>query len=222
MVNTSTIEVSSLETLNQAKHSLENTDYLRSDLKPILSWVKPQSSVLDCGCGDGSLLLALSKHTKLCYGLEKNPELLLSCLQKQLQVIHHDLEDGLTLFEDKSFDTVILSRTLQTIHQTEALLKELIRVGKQVIVSFPNFGYWQHRLSVLMGRMPVSKSLPYQWYNTPNVRVLTIADFEALAPSLGIEILDKLTLNVQSTHTQTINHFANWRANLALYVVKAE
>jgi len=98
-----------------------------------------------------------------------------------INVIQQNLEDGLRLFEDGSFDFAILSQTLQTIHQTAAILRETVRVGKECIVSFPNFGYWSHRLSVLQGRMPVSKSLPYQWHNTPNVRVLTIKDFEALA-----------------------------------------
>ena len=127
-----------------------------------------------------------------------------------------NLEDGLRLFEDDSFDFAILSQTLQTIHQTAAILRETVRVGRQCIVSFPNFGYWQHRLSVIQGRMPVSKSLPYQWHNTPNVRVLTIKDFEALAPEVGIEIQDRVVLH----GGQSVRWGANWRGSLAVYRVK--
>ena len=101
----------------------------------------------------------------------------------------------MALFEDNSFDTVVLSQTVQTIHQTEKILREVVRVGKESIVSFPNFAHWSHRLAVGLGRMPVSKSLPYQWYNTPNVRVLTVADFEKLASSIGLKVIDQCILH---------------------------
>jgi methionine biosynthesis protein MetW len=181
---------------------------LRSDFRAIARWVEPRATVLDLGCGDGSLLSLL--------GEELDVNGVLACAQKGVNVIQQNLEDGLRLFEDDSFDFAILSQTLQTIHQTAAILRETVRVGRECIVSFPNFGYWPHRLAVIQGRMPVSKALPYQWHNTPNVRVLTIRDFEALAPEVGIEILDRVVLH----GGQSIRWGANWRGSLAVYRVK--
>lgn len=140
----------------------------------------------------------------------------LSCVQKGLNVIQQDLEGGLALFEDNSFDTVVLPQTVQTIHQTEKILREVVRVGKESIVSFPNFGHWSHRLAVALGRMPVSKGLPYQWYNTPNVRVLTVADFEKLASSLGLQVIDQCILHDGRQVTLMPNLFGS----LALFRVR--
>lgn len=152
---------------------------LRTDFDAIANWVQPNSSLLDLGCGDGSFLEFIrAKRDVKPYGVEITDSAVLACVQKGLNIIQQDLEGGLALFEDQSFDTVVLSQTLQTIHQTERILREVVRVGKQCVVSFPNFGHWSHRYAVALGRMPVSKSLPYEWFNTPNVRVLTIADFE--------------------------------------------
>ena len=141
---------------------------------------------------------------------------MLSCVQKGLNVIQQNLEGGLALFENNSFDTVVLSQTLQTIHETEKILREVVRVGKESIVSFPNFGHWSHRLAVSFGRMPVSKSLPYQWYNTPNVRILTVTDFEKLASSLGLKILDQCILHEGRQVTLMPNLFGS----LALFRVR--
>ena len=194
-------------------------DYLalRPDFRAIARWVEPRATVLDLGCGDGSLLSTLTEELEVSgYGIEINDAGVLAATKNGVNVIQQNLEDGLRLFEDSSFDFAILSQTLQTIHQTAAILRETVRVGKECIVSFPNFGYWAHRLSVLQGRMPVSKSLPYQWHNTPNVRVLTIKDFEALAPEVGIEILDRVVLH----GGQAVRWGANWRGSLAVYRVK--
>ncbi|CAN7538682.1 methionine biosynthesis protein MetW [Trinickia sp. LjRoot230] len=189
----------------------------RADFRAIARWVEPRSTVLDLGCGDGSLLALLAQELDVRgYGIEINDAGALACVKHGVNVIQQNLEDGLRLFEDDSFDFAILSQTLQTIHQTAAILRETVRVGKECIVSFPNFGYWPHRLSVLGGRMPVSKALPYQWHNTPNVRVLTIEDFEALAPEVGIEILDRVALH----DGRTVRWGANWRGSLAVYRVK--
>ena len=138
-------------------------------------------------------------------------------MQTGLNVIQQDLEGGLALFEDDSFDTVVLSQTLQTIHQTEKILREVVRVGKESIVSFPNFGHWSHRLAVGLGRMPVSKSLPYQWYNTPNVRVLTVDDFEKLASSLGLKVIDQCILH----DGQQVTLMPNFFGSLALFRVRS-
>jgi methionine biosynthesis protein MetW len=131
-------------------------------------------------------------------------------------VIQQDLEGGLALFENKSFDTVVLSQTLQTIHQTEKILSEIVRVGHECVISFPNFGHWSHRLAVAMGHMPVSKSLPYAWFDTPNVRVLTIADFEGLAHKLGLGILDRVVLHEGRPITWAANVFGS----LAIYRIR--
>ncbi|PXW29546.1 methionine biosynthesis protein MetW [Paraburkholderia caballeronis] len=189
----------------------------RSDFRAIARWVEPRSTVLDLGCGDGALLSLLSEELEVSgYGIEINDAGVLAATKNGVNVIQQNLEDGLRLFEDASFDFAILSQTLQTIHQTAAILRETARVGKECIVSFPNFGYWPHRLSVLRGRMPVSKSLPYQWHNTPNVRVLTVKDFEALAPEVGVEILDRVVLH----EGQVVRWGVNWRGSLAVYRVK--
>ncbi|NIE66642.1 methionine biosynthesis protein MetW [Burkholderia sp. Ax-1719] len=189
----------------------------RPDFRTIARWIEPRSKVLDLGCGDGSLLSLLTEELECSgYGIEINDAGVLASVKSGINVIQQNLEDGLRLFEDGSFDFAILSQTLQTIHQTAAILRETARVGKECIVSFPNFGYWPHRLSVLKGRMPVSKSLPYQWHNTPNVRVLTVKDFEALAPEVGIEILDRAVLH----GGQTVRWGVNWRGSLAVYRVK--
>jgi methionine biosynthesis protein MetW len=194
-----------------------NTLSARADFRAIARWVEPRSSVLDLGCGDGALLSLLAEELEVTgYGIEINDAGVLASTRNGVNVIQQNLEDGLKLFEDHSFDFAVLSQTLQTIHQTAQILRETVRVGRECIVSFPNFGYWAHRLSVLQGRMPVSKSLPYQWHNTPNVRVLTIRDFEALAPEVGIDILDRVVLH----DGQPIRWGANWRGSLAVYRVK--
>ena len=189
----------------------------RADFAAIASWIAPNSEVLDLGCGDGSLIDYLQKQKPVhAYGVEIDDARMLSCVQKGLNVIQQNLEGGLALFEDGSFDTVVLSQTLQTIHETEKILREVVRVGKESIVSFPNFGHWSHRLSVSFGRMPVSKSLPYQWYNTPNVRILTVTDFEKLASSLGLKILDQCILHEGRQVTLMPNLFGS----LALFRVR--
>jgi methionine biosynthesis protein MetW len=187
---------------------------MRSDFAAIAKWIKPKSQVLDVGCGDGTLLSYLKEAKSAhVYGVELADDKVLVCAQKGLNIVQQNLEGGLALFEDNSFDTVILSQTLQTIHQTARILSEIARVGNECIVSFPNFGHWSHRASVALGRMPVSKSLPYQWYDTPNVRVLTIADFEALAPAVGLQLLDRVVLH----DGQAVQFLPNLRGSLAIY-----
>ena len=189
----------------------------RADFNAIASWIEPHSQVLDLGCGDGSFLQFLKSQKPVhAYGVEIDDLRVLSCAQKGLNVIQQNLEGGLALFEDNSFDTVVLSQTVQTIHQTEKILREIVRVGKESIVSFPNFGHWSHRLAVALGRMPVSKSLPYKWYNTPNVRVLTITDFEQLASSLGLSVVDRYVLHEGREVTLMPNFFGS----LALFRIR--
>jgi methionine biosynthesis protein MetW len=169
---------------------------VRPDLDAIVQWVSPGTRVLDLGCGDGRLLRTLWEARQAPgYGVEIDDASVLACVENDVNVLQVDLESGLSLFGDGSFDSVILSETLQTIRRTELLLREMLRVGREAIVSFPNFGHWSARLQVALGRMPVSETLPYQWYETPNVHHCTIRDFEDLCRRLGIRIRERLALH---------------------------
>ena len=191
---------------------------VRADFSAIANWVKPNSSLLDLGCGDGDFLEFIRAQKNVqTYGVEISDISVLACVEKGLDVIQQDLESGLALFENQSFDMVVLSQTLQTIHETESILNEIVRVGKECVISFPNFAHWSHRIDILLGRMPVSKSLPFDWYNTPNVRVLTIADFEALASKIGLKILDRVILH----EGKEISWGANLFGSLAIYRVQS-
>ena len=154
------------------------------------------SRVLDLGCGDGALLAHL-RDARQCtgYGVELDDAKVLACVSRGVNVIQRNLEEGLSLFEDDSFDVVLQLDTLQHLRNTEAMLSETARVGRLGLVSFPNFAHWPHRLSVIRGRMPVTKALPYQWYDTPNIRVSTFADFEVLAVKNRLRILASFGLN---------------------------
>lgn len=168
---------------------------IRSDLATIASWIGPGSRVLDLGCGDGTLLEHLARTVNATgYGIEIDHAKVVSCIGKGVNVLQMDLETGLSGFESDSFDYVVLSLTVQAMRRTEAILRDMLRVGRQGIVTFPNFGHWQNRLQVLAGRMPVSDSLPFQWYDTPNVHLCTLADFEALCGTLGARILKRTVI----------------------------
>jgi methionine biosynthesis protein MetW len=165
----------------------------RPDFEAIAHWVAPGSRVLDLGCGDGTLLRFLKERRGATgYGVDISDDNVLACVKNGVNVIQSDLEAGLSGFESASFDYVILSQTLQATMHTERLLKDILRVGSEGIVSFPNFGYWRVRAQLLAGRMPVSPELPYQWYDTPNIHLFTLADFENFCRGHGVRILERL------------------------------
>lgn len=168
---------------------------VRGDLAFVARWIAPHSHVLDLGCGNGALLRHL-RETKHChgYGVEISDDKVLACVNNQVHVIQQDINRGLSLFAEGAFDVVVLLGTLPAIRYVEPTLRDMARVGRELIVSFPNFGHWRHRLALLQGRMPVSESLPYEWYDTPNVRFATIDDFEVLAAKVGLEILERVAL----------------------------
>ena len=167
----------------------------RKDIEIISELVPHGSRVLDLGCGDGELLAHLTARRGCSgYGVEIADANVLACTQRGVNVIQLNLEEGLAMFEDRSFDVVLQLDTMQHLRNTEKMLRETARVGRIGIVSFPNFAHWPNRLRVATGRMPVTKALPYEWYDTPNIRVGTYADFEVLARKDGLRILDAFGL----------------------------
>jgi methionine biosynthesis protein MetW len=191
---------------------------VRADFALIAQWVAPNAKVLDLGCGDGSLLSQLRKtHNIRGYGVEKDDANWLKAMNNGVDVIQMDLESGLSGFEAQSFDVVILSQTLQAVLNTEAIVHEMLRVGREVIVTFPNFGYWRHRAQILTGNMPVSDNLPYQWYDTPNVHLCTINDFDNFCRKSNIKVQQRLVL----TDKKEVHLMPNIRGNLAMYRLRS-
>ena len=189
----------------------------RQDFAIIADWVKLGAKVLDLGCGDGSLLAFLRGALEVRgYGVEKDDTNILACMGNGIDVIQMDLEAGLSGFEAQSFDTVILSQTLQAVQNTEEIVHEMLRVGREAIVTFPNFGYWHHRLQLIGGRMPVSENLPYQWYDTPNVHLCTINDFENFCGKHNIRISERRVL----TDGRAVKFLPNLMGSLAMYRVQ--
>ncbi len=201
-----------------AARPVENGGALRSDLRQIAAWVAPRTTVLDLGCGDG-VLLAHLRDAKGCrgYGVEIADDNVLAATRLRVNVIQADLESGLRMFDDDRFDTVVLSQTLQAVHRTEDILREMARVGRQGIVSFPNFGHWRHAVSLLSGRMPVTPEIPYQWYDTPNIHLCTLRDFEILAAKCGLRVTDRVVL----AGSKPVQFLPSLRATLALYRFKS-
>lgn len=187
----------------------------RIDYDVIAGWVSPGARVLDLGCGDGALLRHLKNSRGASgYGVEIDVERVIACMKNGINVLQIDLEKGLYDFVDQSFDLVIISNALQTLLRTEKLLTEMLRVGREAVVSFPNFAFWKHRMAIMDGHMPVSDRLPYQWYETPNVRFFTVADFEALCGKLGIGIRERLVLDDTG---QRVTDEPNFLGSFALY-----
>jgi methionine biosynthesis protein MetW len=180
-------------------HDPQELAAARPDFAAIAAWIPQGASVLDLGCGDGSLLRYLKDTRKVRgYGVEISDANIVACIRDGVNVIQGDLESGLSGFESNAFDFVLLSQTLQATRHTEPLVQEMLRVGREGIVSFPNFGYWRNRLNVLRGNMPVSKELPYQWYDTPNVHLCTLQDFEEFCRGHRVSVLERRVMTGNS------------------------
>ena len=186
----------------------------RKDMELVAELVPKGSRVLDLGCGNGEFLAHLRDHSQCTgYGIEIADANVLACEQRGVNVIQLNLEEGLALFDDRSFDVVLQLDTLQHLRNTEKMLRETARVGRIGIVSFPNFAHWPNRLHVAAGRMPVTRVLPYQWYDTPNIRVGTYADFAVLARKDGLRILDSFGIQMG----RVVRRWPNLRASVAVF-----
>lgn len=177
---------------------------LRADLQIIEQWIKQDSQVLDLGCGNGELLHYLQNHKQVHgYGLEIDPDNINACIGKGVNVIEKNLDLGLDNFADHSFDTVVMTQALQVVHYPDRILEDMLRIGREAILTFPNFGHWRCRLYLgIKGRMPVSEFMPYTWYNTPNIHFCTFKDFENLCHERSVRILDRMV--VDQTHRSSV------------------
>jgi len=192
---------------------------LRTDLALISEWIVEDSHVLDLGCGDGTLLAHLRDTRSVTgYGLEIDDENIVYCIQAGVNVIHTDLNQGLSDFSDDSFDYVVMTQALQTIHRPDLLLLEMLRVGREGIVTFPNFGHWRARVSLLFkGVMPTSRALPSDWYNTENIHLCSLRDFEKLCHTLDIEVLQRAVVDTTHRTSRSIRLMPNLFGEIAIY-----
>ncbi len=191
---------------------------LRPELRIIADWITPGSRVLDLGCGDGTLLAHLVHHHNVSgYGLEIDPANITTCVQKGLNVLQTDLDAGLSDFDEDSFDYVVMTEALQAMRYPDRLLKEMLRVGREGIITFPNFGHWSCRWQLLLGNMPVTPSLPAQWYNTPNIHLCTLTDFEKLCKNEHIHILERTVVDRTHESDVLMRLLPNLMGEIALY-----
>ena len=196
---------------------------MRYDLQIIASWIEPGSRVLDLGCGNGELLRYLITKKKVTgSGIEREEEKVATCIEKGLTVLQGDINEEVPDYPDQTFDYVILSQTLQQVYAPDTLIREIMRIGKRGIVSFPNFSHWVCRIQLLgSGYAPVTKQLPFQWYNTPNIRVITIKGFRKFIHDVGLKILNEVAINThsQDRYGKIIKFLPNVRATYGLFLI---
>jgi len=200
-------------------NKLGNANLSRHDLIAISNWIKPNSKVMDLGCGSGTLLKHLQQTKQATgYGVELDPDKVTECIGNGVNVIQINLDQGLGHFESSSFDYVVLSLTLQAMRNPKELLQEMLRVGKQGIVTFPNFAYWRNRLQIgVSGNMPISQELPHKWYDTPNIHLCTINDFRRLCEELGFNIESSIAVNRNGRNGLGLKLAPNLFGEIALF-----
>ncbi len=200
------------------------SNHIRFDLGIIASWIKPGARVLDLGCGHGDLLAYLKEHKQTQgTGIEQDKKKAASCIERGLSVLQGDIKEEVADYPDDAFDVVILSQTLQQVYQPDVLLKSLSRIGKQVIVSFPNFSHYRIRFQLFFyGQAPKSRQLPFSWYDTPNIRVITLADFRKFAKEVGYTIVKECAINThdQEKSGNIVSLFSNLRATYGIFLIE--
>jgi len=196
---------------------------MRYDLQIIASWIEPGAKVLDLGCGEGDLLKFLINHKQVTgSGIEHDEGKVAECIAKGLSVLQGDINKEVLDYPDNTYDYVILSQTLQQVYEPDTLIRAMMRIGQKGIVSFPNFSHWRIRSQLfLTGYAPMTKQLPYEWYNTPNIRVITIRDFRKFTREVGFTILKEVAINTQSENRfgRVIKAFQNLRATYGIYLI---
>ena len=202
-----------------------NTDRLLSpEFQLISSWIEPDSRVLDLGCGDGTLMAHLQESRDCSgYGMELDPNLVIAAIENGINVIQANLNKKslLDYFDADSFDYVIMTQALQVVDRPDQLLEEMLTIGKQSIVTFPNFGFWKNRVQLMFsGRMPETEVLPYHWYDTPNIHMCTFRDFESLCEQKGIEVVRRAVVNQQHETTLGMKLLPNLLGEIALYQIR--
>lgn len=196
---------------------------LRYDLRVVASWIEPGSKVLGLGCGEGDLLHFIKTHRQgICTGIEINEQKAARCIERGLTVLQGDINEEILDYPDDAFDYVILSQTLQQIFSPSVLIHAMLRIGRKGIVSFPNFSHWTIRMQLLIkGYAPISQQLPYEWHNTPNIRVITIKDFRKFSDETGFDIIREIAINTHNEDRsgKIINFLPNLRATYGIFLI---